>query len=412
MSSLSPVAILIKEDGTPVGTVAEPLRVDPVGTTAQPVTDNGGSLTVDGTVAISGTVPVSAASLPLPTGAATETTLAAINTKTPALGQALMAASSPVVIASNQSGVPVTDNAGSLTVDTPQLPAALVGGRLDENVGAWLGSTAPTVGQKARTSSIPVTIASDQTPLSVTFSTISSFTGVSGAILTFGGGTANTLQVMRATAYTEPTAAAQRSIASASVNDTAAGTGARTVRLVYFDGTGAGPFTEDLTLNGTTPVNTVATNIRFIENIFVITVGSGLANAGVITLYGAIAGGGGVVGTIGIGNIVTGIGDLRTLWAHHYSPINTKVEFSTVVASIQSGGSGTYGRFFIRISLPLTANSADVPIGDVILAQGFVTRSFDFHPNILGFVRSTGYCVPGVNNATASLAFDWQEVPV
>ena len=26
-----------------------------------------------------------------------------------------------------------------------QLPAALIGGRLDENVGAWLGSTAPTV---------------------------------------------------------------------------------------------------------------------------------------------------------------------------------------------------------------------------------------------------------------------------
>lgn len=43
----------------------------------------------------------------LPTGAATETTLSAINTKTPALGQAAMAASVPVVIASNQTNVPV-----------------------------------------------------------------------------------------------------------------------------------------------------------------------------------------------------------------------------------------------------------------------------------------------------------------
>lgn len=55
-----------------------------------------------------GTFAVSAASLPLPAGAATETTLAALNTKTPALGQATMANSQPVVIASNQSAVPVS----------------------------------------------------------------------------------------------------------------------------------------------------------------------------------------------------------------------------------------------------------------------------------------------------------------
>jgi hypothetical protein len=54
------------------------------------------------------TQPVSAASLPLPAGAATETTLASINTKTPPLGQSAMAAASPVVIASDQSAVPVS----------------------------------------------------------------------------------------------------------------------------------------------------------------------------------------------------------------------------------------------------------------------------------------------------------------
>lgn len=67
-------------------------------------------LQVDGSAV---TQPISAASLPLPTGAATETTLSSINTKTPALGQAAMAASSPVVIASDQSAVPVS---GSVTV--------------------------------------------------------------------------------------------------------------------------------------------------------------------------------------------------------------------------------------------------------------------------------------------------------
>ena len=43
-------------------------------------------------------------------------------------GQAAMAASLPVVIANNQSAVPVSDSSGSLTVDSPQLPAALAAG--------------------------------------------------------------------------------------------------------------------------------------------------------------------------------------------------------------------------------------------------------------------------------------------
>jgi hypothetical protein len=43
------------------------------------------------------------------------------------------------------------------------LPAALVGGRLDVNTGSWLGSTAPSVGQKTSASSLPVVIANDQT---------------------------------------------------------------------------------------------------------------------------------------------------------------------------------------------------------------------------------------------------------
>jgi hypothetical protein len=76
-----------------------------------------------GSTTVSNTVAISAASLPLPTGAASETTLAALNTKVPAQGQALMAASLPVVIASNQSTVPVsltsTTITGSVAVTGP-----------------------------------------------------------------------------------------------------------------------------------------------------------------------------------------------------------------------------------------------------------------------------------------------------
>lgn len=62
----SPIAVPYDSSGVEKATAANPLRTDPTGTTAQPVNDAGGSLTVDAT------------SLPLPTGAATEATLDAI----------------------------------------------------------------------------------------------------------------------------------------------------------------------------------------------------------------------------------------------------------------------------------------------------------------------------------------------
>lgn len=76
-----------------------------------------GALRVDGSAV---TQPISAATLPLPAGAATSalqatgnTSLASIDSKTPALGQAVMAASVPVVISSNQTAIPVQVNVSS-----------------------------------------------------------------------------------------------------------------------------------------------------------------------------------------------------------------------------------------------------------------------------------------------------------
>lgn len=78
-------------------------------------------VTVTGTVGVSGTVPVSAVSLPLPSGAATSgkqdteiASLASLDSKAPALGQALAAASVPVVL-----------TAAQLSTLTP--PAAITG---------------------------------------------------------------------------------------------------------------------------------------------------------------------------------------------------------------------------------------------------------------------------------------------
>jgi hypothetical protein len=81
---------------------------------------------------------------------------------------------------------------------TGQLPAALVGGRLDANVGTWLGSTAPSVGSKTSANSIPVVIASDQgaVPVSGTVTATNASVGATGsappASATLSGGSVTT----------------------------------------------------------------------------------------------------------------------------------------------------------------------------------------------------------------------------
>lgn len=100
-----------------------------------PINDAGGSLTVDANnldirdltsssdsiaAVQSGTwniVNVSG-TVSLPTGASTEATLSAASAKLPAtLGQKAKTASMSVVLASDSDAIPITDNSGSLTVD-------------------------------------------------------------------------------------------------------------------------------------------------------------------------------------------------------------------------------------------------------------------------------------------------------
>jgi len=64
----------------------------------------------------------------------------------------------------------------------------------------------------------------------------------------------------------------------------ATATGVLTVRLHYLDASGVEQ-TEDVILNGTTGVNTAATDIRFINDMYVLTVGSNGVAEGNITVY-------------------------------------------------------------------------------------------------------------------------------
>jgi hypothetical protein len=293
-----------------------------------------------------------------------------------------------------------------------QLPAALVGGRLDTNIGAWLGSTAPTVGQKTKASSVPVTFASDQDAIAIFVGApANSERGLVTATTQLGGSTANTLVGVDLTPYIEQTTDAVRSVKSTSANDAAAGTGAREIRITYYDQALAGPFTTDVTMNGTTAVALSVSNVCFVEKMEVISAGSLLANAAAISLYANNLGTGTVIGSIGFGGIVSGLGDNRTFWGRHYIAVDKTATLATFVVSADSGGSGTACEFFFRARNPLVATSPSVIVSDLLLSTGVIVRSLSFPIKVVGPKVIVIAAVPYVNNAHLNASIDFSEVP-
>lgn len=87
-----------------------------------------------------------------------------------------------------------------------------------------------------------------------------------------------------------PTVAAVLKVSSTSANDASAGTGARTVRIEGLDGSYK-EVSETVTLNGQTAVNTINSYL-YVNQLYVTSVGSGEANAGVINVgTGTVTGG-------------------------------------------------------------------------------------------------------------------------
>jgi hypothetical protein len=201
---------------------------------------------------------------------------------------------------------------------------------------------------------------------------------------------------VRRTVYTEQTTNAQRSIASASANDTAAGTGARTVIIEYLDQTGAGPFTETVTLNGTTYVNTVATNIAFVEHIDVITAGSTLSNVGILTLKAATAGGGATIGTINAT-------DNQTFWAHHYVPTGKEMNITGVAVSHNGTTVGSGGVFVVKSTVIGVTNAAIRQVTDFIRLYGqssTFSRTYTSPVKVLGPAKVFLFVTPETSSST------------
>jgi len=83
--------------------------------------------------------------------------------------------------------------------------------------------------------------------------------------------------------YVFPATAQQMAVVSTSANDTSAGTGAQKVTIQYLDNNYVAR-TEVVTLNGTTPVNTVATNILRVNKMYSSQVGTNHYPVGDIAL--------------------------------------------------------------------------------------------------------------------------------
>lgn len=190
-------------------------------------------------------------------------------------------------------------------------------------------------------------------------------TGVSGLAKGYRSINSTAIVPVTSTTYTEPTSAAARELISSNTQDdaTPGGTGTRRVRITYYDGSMIGPYTEDIDLNGTAAVTTVATNIRFVEKIESLIVGSNGTNVGTITLRNT--GAGATIGTIAVS-------DGCTHWAHHYVADGyTSFIQSLTTGVIDNGLLGSIGcSIFLRAATPLTASSFEKQLTFSFRQQG------------------------------------------
>lgn len=196
------------------------------------------------------------------------------------------------------------------------------------------------------------------------------------------------------TTYTEQSGNAQRSVVSTSTDDADAGTGARSVTITYFDEDMAGPFTEVVGLDGTSPVDTVADNICYIERIDVVEVGSQLGNVGTVHLKSTTGGGGITVGSIPPG-------DNETNWVHHYVADGKVASILNIYAHIRGIGGGNA---HLRVATPTIDNTPEKTVAPVLRVSPGTQSNLELPVplSVLGPARITLYARPD-----ASASHDW-----
>jgi hypothetical protein len=218
------------------------------------------------------------------------------------------------------------------------------------------------VGQKTMAASVPVVLASDQGPVQTI--QVGAPAGAT-SIIAFGDTTQATVGTfaVRRTTYVEQSANFTGSVVSSNAADAAAGTGARSLKITYLDATGAGPFTETVTLNGTTPVNLANANHCFIEKMEVMSVGAGAKNAGTLSLFTGAGGAGTLVGTVGVG-------DNQTFWCHHYVPLGQTTNITGTLVANSSTVAGGGCTFLLKAKTIGVATAVEKQVGDTLTLYG------------------------------------------
>ena len=148
--------------------------------------------------------------------------------------------------------------------------------------------------------------------------------------------------------YSYPPSASTMTVSSSDVNDTSAGTGARTVLISGLDAS-YNETSETITLNGQTAVTTVNTYIRM-NRAIVLTAGSGGVNAGIIY--------------VGTGTVTSGVP------ANIYTTINGDGSNQTLQAfwTVPAG----YTAYIYQTNIS-TGNSSNTP---AVLKTVLVARPF------------------------------------
>jgi hypothetical protein len=208
--------------------------------------------------------------------------------------------------------------------------------------------------------------------------------------------------------YNEPTSGAQRSLKSASANDAAAGTGIRSVRIIYYtlasDGTIRGPFTEVVVMNGTSAVATVATDIALIERLEAVTVGSGGKAAGAITLYANNSGGSTAIA-------VLSQDDVQTFLAHHYVATGKQCHITDV--AVFGGDAASCRVGMMKKTSPFAAAPSLFfagPFASNTALPALAPLPDERHSPIPGPARVRLQVTPANNNAQLTIgAFGWYD---
>lgn len=202
--------------------------------------------------------------------------------------------------------------------------------------------------------------------------------------------------------YTALNSDSQLSFVSDSTDDFPTGLGSWTIRVSYYEDDLVELKQEDLSMNGTTPVNTIAVTIKHVEKVAVVTSGVSGGNVGTITIYSQINGAGYVVGTIQPAAN-------QTFFGHHFVPAAKRCWVKDMSVSVQ-GGVHPCATFLKAVSTSANATAQLITNHIRCGTNAFSSQHFALGVKVAGPARITQWAKSdGVTRIHISGSFTYYE---